>query len=98
MTGAKIRVIGRDVSASMLQGTAWNARKRSRITSRRSVQIFQIASALSNDAYVLHVNLQWARILDLLEMNVQYEHCSGLELNTRHGRTVTQIRGTTLWS
>ncbi len=36
-------------------------------------------------SYVAHVNPQWVRLLDLLEMNVEYQHCSGSELFTADG-------------
>jgi ornithine--oxo-acid transaminase len=35
--------------------------------------------------YAEHVNPQWVRLLDLLEMNVEYERCLGAELYTRSG-------------
>ena len=31
---------------------------------------------------------QWVRLLDLLEMNAVYEHCSGVELFTAGGRRI----------
>src|ERR1700739_4695372 len=31
-------------------------------------------------SYFAHVNPQWVRLLDLLEMNVHYERCIGSEL------------------
>src|SRR5438270_8952109 len=46
------------------------------------------AAATSNDAYISHVNPQWVKLLNVLEMNVQYEHCSGVELKTSDGRTI----------
>jgi ornithine--oxo-acid transaminase len=46
------------------------------------------AAAISNEAYTSHVNPQWVRLLNLLQMNVQYERCSGVELKTRDGRTI----------
>ena len=36
--------------------------------------------------YQEHVNPQWVRLLEVLQMNVQYEHCSGVELHAAHGR------------
>jgi ornithine--oxo-acid transaminase len=36
--------------------------------------------------YQEHVNPQWVRLLDVLQMNVQYEHCSGAELHAADGR------------
>jgi ornithine--oxo-acid transaminase len=38
--------------------------------------------------YSEHVNPQWVRLLDLLEMNVSYERCSGSELFTADGRRI----------
>ena len=38
--------------------------------------------------YAEHVNPQWVRLLDLLEMNVEYERCSGSELFTTDGRRI----------
>ena len=38
--------------------------------------------------YAEHVNPQWVRLLDLLEMNVQYRRCSGAELFTVDGRRI----------
>lgn len=39
-------------------------------------------------AYREHVNPQWVRMLDTLEMNVQYERCAGAELFTSDGRRI----------
>jgi ornithine--oxo-acid transaminase len=38
--------------------------------------------------YSEYVNPQWVRLLDLLEMNVRYERCSGSELFTADGRRI----------
>lgn len=38
--------------------------------------------------YAEHVNPQWVRLLDLLQMNVPYERCSGCELFTTGGRRI----------
>jgi ornithine--oxo-acid transaminase len=38
--------------------------------------------------YSEHVNPQWVRLLDLLEMNVRYERCLGCELFTSDGRRI----------
>ncbi len=38
--------------------------------------------------YSEHVNPQWVRLLDLLQMNVRYERCLGMELFTTDGRRV----------
>jgi ornithine--oxo-acid transaminase len=39
-------------------------------------------------SYEKHVNPQWARLLDILEMNVQYQRCVGTELHTSDGRCI----------
>jgi ornithine--oxo-acid transaminase len=39
----------------------------------------------SADSYSAHVNPQWVRLLDLLQMNVQYVRCEGSELHTADG-------------
>jgi ornithine--oxo-acid transaminase len=39
-------------------------------------------------SYSEHVNPQWVRLLDLLEMNVHYRHCLGSELFTDDGRRI----------
>lgn len=46
------------------------------------------AAATSNNSYFSNVNPQWVRLLNLLEMNVRYESCSGVELKTGDGRTI----------
>jgi ornithine--oxo-acid transaminase len=38
--------------------------------------------------YVEHVNPVWAKLLDVLGMNVQYVHAGGAELYTSDGRTI----------
>lgn len=38
--------------------------------------------------YAEHVNPQWVRLLDLLQMNVPYDRCSGAELFPTHGSRV----------
>ncbi len=44
--------------------------------------------ALTLAAYGAHVNPQWVRLLNLLEMNVEYDVCLGEELHTRDGRVI----------
>jgi ornithine--oxo-acid transaminase len=39
-------------------------------------------------AYQEYVNPQWVALLNLLDMNVQYERCSGCELITKDGRRI----------
>lgn len=38
--------------------------------------------------YAEHVNPQWVRLLNLLQMNVPYDRCSGCELFTTDGRRI----------
>jgi ornithine--oxo-acid transaminase len=38
--------------------------------------------------YAEHVNPQWVRLLNLLQMNVTYDRCSGCELFTAEGRRI----------
>jgi ornithine--oxo-acid transaminase len=38
--------------------------------------------------YAQHVNREWVRLLDLLQMNVRYERCMGAELFTSDGRRI----------
>lgn len=45
----------------------------------------------SSERYAAHVNPQWVRLLDLLEMNVQYERCAGTELLTSDGRRIVDF-------
>jgi ornithine--oxo-acid transaminase len=45
-------------------------------------------SAISGLYYSEHVNPQWVRLLELLEMNVRYERCSGCELFTGDGKRI----------
>jgi ornithine--oxo-acid transaminase len=47
-----------------------------------------IAELLATDAYADHVNPQWVKLLNLLEMNVAYERCVGAELFSTDGRRI----------
>ena len=48
-----------------------------------------VSSAADSDAlYRDHVNPQWARLLDILGMNVRYVRCRGTVLWTEHGREI----------
>lgn len=38
--------------------------------------------------YADHVNPQWVKLLEILQMNVRYERCAGAELYTRDGRRI----------
>src|SRR5271169_4275506 len=41
-----------------------------------------------NRAYQEFVNPQWVALLNLLDMNVDYERCSGCDLFTKDGRRI----------
>ncbi len=49
-----------------------------------------ISAATANSArdYSDHVNPQWVRLLNLLDMNTVYTRCAGVELTTADGRTI----------
>lgn len=40
------------------------------------------------DSYSTHVNPQWVRLLELLQMNVHYTRCEGVELHTADGNCI----------
>jgi ornithine--oxo-acid transaminase len=42
----------------------------------------------ARELYAEHVNPQWVRLLNLLQMNVRYTRCSGAELHTADGRRI----------
>jgi ornithine--oxo-acid transaminase len=44
--------------------------------------------ARASERYANRVNPQWVRLLDLLQMNVRYERCVGVELFTDDGRRI----------
>ena len=47
------------------------------------------SSASTLDAvYADHVNPQWVKLLEILQMNARYERCAGAELHTRDGRRI----------
>ena len=48
-------------------------------------------SKQTSERYAAHVNPQWVRLLDLLEMNVQYERCTGAELFSSDGRRIVDF-------
>ena len=41
--------------------------------------------------YEQYVNPQWVRLLDVLQMNVEYVRCRGAELHTSDGRTIVDF-------
>ncbi|HKV92422.1 MAG TPA: aspartate aminotransferase family protein [Candidatus Angelobacter sp.] len=45
-------------------------------------------SALDHRRYSEHVNPQWVRLLSLLEMNVRYKRCAGIQLFTTDGTRI----------
>lgn len=45
-------------------------------------------SACEHKGYSEHVNPQWVRLLSLLEMNVRYKRCAGIQLFTTDGTTI----------
>jgi len=42
----------------------------------------------AGDLYAGHVNPQWVRLLNLLQMNARYTRCEGAELHTADGRCI----------
>src|SRR5258707_3366140 len=46
------------------------------------------AQSSTADLYQDYVNPQWARLLDVLRMNVKYACCRGAQLETDDGRTI----------
>jgi ornithine--oxo-acid transaminase len=51
-----------------------------------TLQIEQAAHA--SERYAQRVNPEWVRLLDLLQMNVRYERCMGVELFTDEGKCI----------
>jgi ornithine--oxo-acid transaminase len=47
---------------------------------------FAEEAAVSDLRYQEHVNPQWVRLLDALQMNVRYRRCAGVELHAEDGR------------
>jgi ornithine--oxo-acid transaminase len=47
-----------------------------------------VSEAVSGRAYQEFVNPQWVALLNLLDMNVEYERCAGCELFTKDGRRI----------
>jgi ornithine--oxo-acid transaminase len=45
-------------------------------------------SAAAAASYRNHVNPQWVRLLDVLQMNLRYTRCEGVELYTTEGRRI----------
>jgi ornithine--oxo-acid transaminase len=45
-------------------------------------------AAHTSDRYAQRVNREWVRLLDLLQMNVRYERCVGVELFTDEGKLI----------
>src|SRR5882724_10845138 len=56
---------------------------------RRFVDTMPLAQSNATDClYSRHVNPQWVKLLNVLELSVSYEHCVGAELFTRDGRRI----------
>jgi ornithine--oxo-acid transaminase len=47
-----------------------------------------VSESAGGRAYQEYVNPQWVALLNLLDMNVEYERCSGCELFTKDGRRI----------
>lgn len=47
-----------------------------------------VSEPVSSRAYEKYVNPQWVALLNLLDMNVEYERCAGCELFTKDGRRI----------
>src|SRR3984893_5017021 len=45
-------------------------------------------TAHESERYAQRVNPEWVRLLDLLQMNVRYERCIGVELFTDEGKCI----------
>src|ERR1700722_537950 len=46
---------------------------------------------IHDNLYAQFVNPQWVRLLDALQMNAAYVRCTGTELHTADGRTITDF-------
>ncbi len=53
-----------------------------------TVQAVEVPSREFTSSYEEFVNPQWVSLLNLLDMNVEYERCVGTELFTRDGRRI----------
>ena len=51
----------------------------------------EIENASRPQQYAQHVNREWVRFLDLLQMNVRYQRCLGAELFTDDGRRIVDF-------
>jgi ornithine--oxo-acid transaminase len=47
-----------------------------------------VETKTSNQSYIDHVNPQWVRLLNLLQMQTEYRRCSGAELHTADGDVI----------
>src|SRR5690242_412835 len=47
----------------------------------------ELSPSLEN-SYESHVNPQWVKLLNVLQMNVRYDRCAGAELFTSDGRRI----------
>src|SRR5258708_33748992 len=50
------------------------------------IALFEQEAAVWALQYQEHVNPQWVRLLDALQMNIRYRRCAGVELHAEDGR------------
>lgn len=53
--------------------------------------ITELKSSIPDNSYSTHVNPQWVRLLNLLQMNLRYTQCSGAELHTEDGARIVDF-------
>jgi len=58
------------------------------VSSADTYQDLPLQPTQFSDLYRRNVNPQWVNLLDLLQMNVRYERCEGVELFTADGRRI----------
>src|SRR3954465_2794775 len=54
----------------------------------RSSAPSSVSHKTTGSAYQAHVNPQWVKLLELLQMNARYVECRGEKLRTDDGRTI----------
>jgi hypothetical protein len=55
------------------------------------------STSTTTSCYAEYVNPQWVDLLDILDMNVEYERCEGSELFTRDGRRMLDFLLPAFW-
>lgn len=53
-----------------------------------SIQPIGVIADRGQEFYARHVNPEWAKLVNLFQMNLHYTHCRGAELETVEGRTI----------